>query len=134
MRDANNAAQTAAKREFAGTCQTPHCGTDLWTQAGSDTTRCKTCGTEYTAIRTWRTQAREYARDREHEIIAYPNTLSQRLAHIHGETITPEHIRLLASKGLLVRANPERGADGKKLRAMYRLGDVKDLIREKETA
>ena len=134
IRDATNAAQTAAKREFAGKCQTPHCQTDLWTTAGSDTTRCKTCGTEYTAIRTWRTQARDYAREREHEIVAYPNTLSQRLHHIHGETITPEHIRLLASKGLLQRANPERGSDGKKLRAMYRLGDVKDLIREKESA
>jgi hypothetical protein len=45
MRDATNAAQTAAKKEFAGKCQTTHCETDLWTTQGSDTTRCKTCGT-----------------------------------------------------------------------------------------
>lgn len=134
MRDCTNAAHTAAKREFAGTCQTPNCGTELWTTQGSDDTRCKTCGTEYTQIRSWRTQARTYAQDRENNIQGYPNTLSQRLAAIHGETITPEHIRLLASKGLLTRANPERDSDGKKLRAMYRLGDVKNLIRERETA
>lgn len=134
IRDATQAAHTAAKKEFAGTCRTPDCGTELWTIAGSDETRCKTCGTEYTAINTWRTQAQDYARNTEHNILGYPATLSQRLHHIHGETITPEHIRLLASKGLLTRANPERGSDGKKLRAMYRLGDVKNLIRERETA
>ena len=134
MRDCNQAANTTAGREFAGTCQTEHCGTELWTTTGNDTTRCKTCGTEYTAIQNWRTQARDYARNQEHDILGYPSTLSQRLSAIHGETITPEHIRLLASKGLLVRANPETGSDGKKLRAMYKLGDVKALIREKETA
>jgi hypothetical protein len=134
MRDATNAAQTAAKREFAGTCQTPHCQTDLWTTQGSDTTRCKTCGTEYTAIRTWRTQARDYAREREHEIVAYPQALSERLARIHGETVGADYIRVLAARGTLKRANPERGADGKKLRAMYRLGDVKNLLGQKETA
>lgn len=134
LNDCTRAAHKAAKQEFAGTCQTPDCRTELWTTQGSDDARCKTCGTEYTQIRTWRTQARTYAQDRENNITGYPNTLAQRLALIHGETITPEHIRLLASRGLLIRANPERGTDGKKLRAMYRLGDVKALIRAKENA
>ena len=134
MTDCTKAAHTAAKREFAGTCQTEHCGTELWTTQGADQTRCRTCGAEYASIQAWRKEARTYAQHAEHNILGYPNTLSQRLLAIHGETITPEHIRLLASKGLLVRANPETGIDGKKLRAMYRLGDVKNLIREKETA
>ena len=125
---------TQTRPQFAGTCQTPNCKTELWTTPNNDNATCKTCGTQYTQIRSWRTQARTYAQNTENNIQGYPNTLAQRLAAIHGETITPEHIRLLASKGLLTRANPERGTDGKKLRAMYRLGDIKALIREKDTA
>lgn len=113
----------------AGTCQTPNCQTELWTTQGSDDARCKTCGTEYTQIRTWRTQARTYAQDTEHNIVAYPQALAERLARIHGETIGADYIRVLAARGILKRANPERGSDGKKLRAMYKLGDVKELIK-----
>lgn len=128
MRDATQAAHTAAKKEFAGTCQTDGCKTELWTTQGSDDARCKTCGTEYTQIRSWRTQARTYAQDTEHNIIAYPQALAERLARIHGETIGADYIRVLAARGILKRANPERGSDGKKLRAMYKLGDVKNLL------
>jgi DNA-directed RNA polymerase subunit RPC12/RpoP len=117
------------ERQFAGTCQTPDCGTELYAIKGEDHTTCRTCGTHYEQIQEWRTQATNYARNQEHDIIGYPNALSQRLNRVHGETITPEHIRLLASRGLLVRANPERNEAGKVLRPMYRLGDVAALVK-----
>jgi hypothetical protein len=117
------------ERQFAGTCQTPDCGTELFAIKGEDNATCRTCGTNYEQIQEWRTQATNYARNQEHDIIGYPNALSQRLNRVHGETITPEHIRLLASRGLLVRANPERNEHGKVLRPMYRLGDVAALVK-----
>jgi len=134
LRDCTQAAHTAAKRIFAGTCQTEHCGTELWTITGTDTTRCRTCGAEYHAISEWRTKAKAYAQDRENDILGYPQALAQRLATIHGETIGADYIRVLAARGALKRANPERGADGKKLRALYRLGDIKQLIQGSVTA
>jgi hypothetical protein len=123
--------RTATHKEFAGTCQTPECGADMFVRAGEDNARCKTCGAEYAAVQQWRTTAKRYARDTEADVLGYPSTLAQRLARVHGETITPEHIRLLASRGVLIRANPEVGADGKKLRPMYKLGDVKALVKPK---
>jgi hypothetical protein len=128
LKDCERAAHLAAHKEFAGACQTEGCGAELFVQAGQDRTTCKVCGSEYEAVQEWRTGAKTYARQVDADTIGYPVTLSQRLARVHGETITPEHIRLLASKGLLHRANPERGEDGKKLRAMYRLGDIKALL------
>jgi len=128
---ATNTASRSQNREFAGTCQTPDCGAELYALKGEDNTTCRTCGTEYNAVQEWRTNATTYARNQEHEIIGYPNALSQRLSRVHAETITPEHIRLLASRGLLVRANPERNELGKVLRPMYRLGDVTALIKPK---
>jgi len=119
------------EREFAGTCQTPDCNTELYALKGEDNTTCRTCGTEYAGIQEWRTNATTYARNQDNDIIGYPNALSQRLNRVHGETITPEHIRLLASRGLLNRANPERNEAGKVLRPMYRLGDVTALIKPK---
>lgn len=131
LTNANNTANHANNRQFAGTCQEHGCGAELYVTKGADTTNCRTCGAEYVAIQEWRDTATTYARNQEHDIIGYPNALSQRLHRVHGENITPEHIRLLASKGLLVRANPERNEQGKVLRPMYRLGDIKDLVRAK---
>lgn len=128
---ANNTANHAHNRQFAGTCQETGCGAELYVTKGADTTNCRTCGAEYVAIQEWRDTATTYARNQDNNIIGYPNALSQRLHRVHGENITPEHIRLLASKGLLVRANPERNEHGKVLRPMYRLGDVKALVRPK---
>jgi hypothetical protein len=126
-----NVTHRAQKREFAGTCTTENCGAELWVTIGGDDTRCKVCGTTYTAVQEWRNGARDYARKTENDIVGYPDALSKRLRAVHGEDITPEHIRLLASRGLLERANPERGSDGKKLRAMYRLGDIRTLLEGK---
>jgi hypothetical protein len=131
LRKANNTANRASNREFAGTCQTHGCGAELYVTKGADQTTCKTCGAEYAAIQEWRDTAKTYAKNQDNDIIGYPNALSQRLHRVHGENITPEHIRLLASKGLLVRANPERNELGKVLRPMYRLGDVKALVKPK---
>jgi predicted RNA-binding Zn-ribbon protein involved in translation (DUF1610 family) len=131
---ANNTANRANNRQFAGTCQETGCGAELYVTKGADQTACRTCGAEYVALQEWRETATTYARNQEHDIIGYPNALSQRLHRVHGENITPEHIRLLASRGVLVRANPERNEAGKVLRPMYRLGDIKDLIKAKEEA
>jgi hypothetical protein len=131
LRKANSVNNRAANREFAGTCQTHGCGAELYVPKGADQTTCKTCGAEYAAIQEWRDTAKTYAKNQDNDIIGYPNALSQRLHRVHGENITPEHIRLLASKGLLVRANPERNELGKVLRPMYRLGDVKALVKPK---
>lgn len=128
---ANNTANRAHNRQFAGTCQETGCGAELYVTKGADTTNCRTCGAEYVAIQEWRDTATTYARNQENDIVGYPNALSQRLHRVHGENITPEHIRLLASRGVLTRANPERNEHGKILRPMYRLGDIKDLIRPK---
>jgi hypothetical protein len=128
LNECGNVTHHAQRREFAGTCQTPDCGTELWVTIGGDDTRCRTCDATYTAVQEWRQGARDYAKKTEDDIVGYPATLAQRLATIHGETVGADYIRVLASRGLLTRANPERGADGKKLRAMYRLGDVKQLI------
>lgn len=131
---ANNTANRAHNRQFAGTCQETGCGAELYVTKGADTTNCRTCGAEYVAIQEWRDTATTYARNLENDIVGYPNALSQRLHRVHGENITPEHIRLLASRGVLARANPERNEHGKVLRPMYRLGDIKDLIKTKEEA
>lgn len=131
LKTATNTAERTQNREFAGICQTHGCGAELYVTKGANETTCRTCGAEYAAIQEWRDTAKTYARNKEHDIVGYPNALSQRLHRVHGENITPEHIRLLASKGLLTRANPERNEAGKVLRPMYRLGDVKDLIRPK---
>ena len=128
LTNCENVTNQAQHREFAGTCQTPDCGTELWVKIGGDDTRCPTCTASYTAVQEWREGARDYARKTEDDIVGYPSTLSQRLATVHGEQVGADYIRVLASRGLLNRANPERGVDGKKLRAMYRLGDVKKLI------
>jgi hypothetical protein len=131
LRAATNVAERTQNREFAGTCQTHGCGAELYVTKGADNTSCKTCGAEYAAIQEWRDTAKTYAKNQDNDIIGYPNALSQRLHRVHGENITPEHIRLLASKGLLTRANPERNELGKVLRPMYRLGDVKALVKPK---
>ncbi len=128
------ATRTAAQLQFAGTCQTVDCGAELFVRNGEDSARCRVCGVEYQEVQEWRSKAKAYARDTDHDIIGYPDAISQRLLRVHGEQITPEHIRLLASKGVLKRTNPMHGDSGKQLRAMYRLGDVKDLITDKEEA
>lgn len=118
----------AANQEFAGTCQTEGCGAEMWVKAGADEARCGVCSAEYTQVREWRNGAREYARSVDDEVVGYPTALSIRLKKIHGIDITPAHISMLADRGHLARANPERGADGKKLRAMFKLGDVRKLL------
>lgn len=128
LKDCERAAHLAAHKEFAGSCQTEGCGAELFVAAGQDHTTCKVCGSEYEAIQEWRTGAKTYARQVDADTIGYPTMLSQRLARVHGLEVGADYIRVLASRGLLHRANPERGDDGKKLRAMYRLGDIKDLI------
>ena len=115
-------------KQFAGTCQTDGCGTDLYTGQGSNHARCGTCGAEYEAVQEWRDGAKEYARAQDDNTVGYPDALSQRLNRVHGIDIGADYIRKLASLGTLKRANPERGPDGKKLRAMYRLGDIKAIL------
>ncbi|MGO4583622.1 hypothetical protein AB4Z38_07005 [Arthrobacter sp. 2RAF6] len=128
LKDCERAAHLAAHKEFAGTCQTEDCGAELFVAAGQDRTTCKVCGAEYEAVQEWRTGAKTYARQVDADTIGYPTMLAQRLARVHGLEVGADYIRVLASRGLLHRANAERGDDGKKLRAMYRLGDIKDLI------
>jgi hypothetical protein len=132
VRDCERATRTATQAEFAGTCPTD--GTELFTHAGGATATCRTCATVYEDVQGWRTTAKAYARQTDDEVIGYPKALSERLAKVHGETITPQHIRLLASKGLLDQVNPERGEDGRLNRPMYKLGDIKALITEEEAA
>ena len=132
IRDCQKATHTATQAQFAGTC--PEDGTELYAHAGDNTATCRTCTTVYTDIQEWRTSATEYAKAQDDSIVGYPDAISKRLARVHGEEITPEHVRLLASRGLLIRANPEHNEHGKVLRPMYRLGDVKALIKPKEEA
>jgi hypothetical protein len=128
VRTCQHAAQLLEHKQFAGTCQTDDCGADLFTASGSNHARCGTCGTEYEAIQEWRNGAKEYARAQDDNTVGYPDALSQRLNRVHGIDIGADYIRVLASRGILTRANPERGQDGKKLRAMYRLGDIKQIL------
>jgi hypothetical protein len=128
LKDCERAAHLAAHKEFAGACQTEGCGAELFVTAGQDRTTCKVCMVEYEAIQEWRTGAKTYARQVDADTVGYPTMLSQRLARVHGLEVGADYIRVLASRGLLNRANAERGDDGKKLRAMYRLGDIKDII------
>ena len=126
VRDCEKATRTATQAEFAGTC--PEDGTELFTHQGGNTATCRTCTTLYEDIQTWRATANAYARSTDDDIVGYPKALSERLAKVHGETITPQHIRLLASKQLINQVNPERGDNGRLNRPMYRLGDIKDHI------
>ena len=128
VRQCERAGRLLEHKQFAGACQTEACGTDLYTEQGSNHARCGTCGTEYEAVQEWRDGAKEYARAQDDNLIGYPDALSQRLNRVHGITIGADYIRKLASLGTLKRANPERGPDGKKLRAMYRLGDIKTIL------
>jgi len=134
VRQCEQAGRLLEHKQFAGTCQTQDCGTDLYTEQGSNHARCGTCGAEYEAVQEWRNGAKEYARAQDDNLIGYPDSLSQRLKRVHGIDIGADYIRVLASRGILVRANPERGEDGKKLRALYRLGDIKAIIQPKDVA
>ena len=126
VRDCEKATRTATQAEFAGTC--PEDGTELFTHQGGNTATCRTCTTIYEDIQEWRATAQAYARTTDDDIVGYPKALSERLAKVHGETIGADYIRVLANRGILVRVNPERGDNGKVLRPMYKLGDVKKLI------
>lgn len=132
VRECEKATRTATQAEFAGTC--PEDGTELYTHAGGQTATCRTCTTVYENVQDWRTTAKAYARATDDDIVGYPKALSERLAKVHGETIGADYIRVLAARGLLVRVNPERGEDGKVLRAVYKLGDIKKLITKEEAA
>lgn len=132
VRDCERATRTALQAEFAGTCPTDQ--TELFTHAGGSTATCRTCSVVYEDVQTWRTTAKAYARATDDEVIGYPKALSERLAKVHGETIGADYIRVLAARGLLERVNPERGEDGKILRPMYKLGDIKALITKEEAA
>lgn len=134
VRTCEHAARLLEQKQFAGTCQTDGCGTDLFTDAGSNHARCRTCGAEYEAIQEWRHGAKEYAKAQDDEMVGYPDKLAQRLNHVHNLDIGADYIRVLASRGILTRANPERGEDGKKLRAMYRLKDIKDILKGSRNA
>ena len=128
VRQCERAGRLLEHKQFAGTCQTEACGADLYTEQGSNHARCGTCGAEYEAIQEWRNGAKEYARQQDNNMVGYPEAIAQRLSRVHGITIGADYIRKLASLGTLKRANPERGTDGKKLRAMYRLGDIKTIL------
>lgn len=132
VRDCERATRTATQAEFAGTCPTDQ--TELFTHAGGSTATCRTCSVVYEDVQTWRTTAKAYARATDDDIVGYPKALSERLAKVHGETITPQHIRLLASKEVIFQVNPERGTDGRLNRPMYRLGDIKEAITSTEEA
>ena len=132
VRDCERATRTALQAEFAGTCPTD--GTELFTHAGGATATCRTCSTVYEDVQGWRDTAKAYARATDDDIVGYPKALSERLNKVHGETITPQHIRLLASKEVISQVNPERSEDGKILRPVYRLGDIKKLITKEEAA
>lgn len=134
VRTCEHAARLLEQKQFAGTCQTDGCGTDLFTDSGSNHARCRTCGAEYEAIQEWRHGAKEYARSQDDELVGYPDALAQRLRAVHGIDIEGDYIRVLASRTVITRANPERGQDGKKLRAMYRLGDIKDILKGSRNA
>jgi len=134
LRACEHAARLLEHKQFAGTCQTQNCGTDLFTDQGSNHARCRTCGAEYEAIQEWRNGAKAYAQQQDNEMVGYPDALSQRLNKVHGIDIGADYIRVLASRGILTRANPERGTDGKKLRAMYRLGDIKTILKGSRAA
>jgi hypothetical protein len=132
VRDCEKATHTATQAEFAGTC--PEDGSELFTHAGGATATCRTCSVVYEDVQGWRTTAKAYARQTDDDIIGYPKALSERLNKVHGETVGADYIRVLAARGLLFRVNPERGEDGKILRPMYRLGDIKQLITKEEAA
>jgi hypothetical protein len=132
VRDCERATRTATQAEFAGTCMRDD--TELFTHQGGQTAACRTCGTLYENVQDWRQDAKAYARATDDDIVGYPKALSERLAKVHGETIGADYIRVLAARGLLVRVNPERGEDGKVLRPMYKLGDIKALITKEEAA
>ena len=132
VRDCEKATRTATQAEFAGTC--PEDGTELFTHAGGATATCRTCSVVYEDVQGWRDTAKAYARATDDDIIGYPKALSERLNKVHGETITPQHIRLLASKEVIFQVNPERGTDGRLNRPMYRLGDIKKAITSTEEA
>jgi len=132
VRDCERATRTATQAEFAGTC--PEDGTELFTHAGGQTATCRTCSVVYEDVQGWRNTAKAYARATDDDIVGYPKALSERLNKVHGETVGADYIRVLAARGLLTRVNPERGDDGKVLRPLYRLGDIKQLITKEEAA
>ena len=132
VRDCEKATRTATQAEFAGTC--PEDGTELFTHAGGNTATCRTCTQVFEDVQGWRDTAKAYARATDDDIVGYPKALSERLAKVHGETVGPDYIRVLAARGLLVRVNPERNDEGRVLRPLYRLGDIKVLITKDEAA
>lgn len=126
VKECEQVTHRAAGKEFAGTCQKD--GTNLYAVIGSDEARCTTCGTEYRDIQRWRDEAKRYAKHTDDDIIGYPQALSQHLNRVHGENIGADYIRVLANRGILKRHNPEETPEGKKLRPVYRLGDIKQLL------
>jgi hypothetical protein len=128
---AQNAAERAQPKVFAGTCgfESAHpdapdepivCGAELYALPGDDEARCKVCGSTY-AVQQWRAHGRTAA---EYAILSAPE-LSRALGG-YGLNIRPATIRQWATRKHLSRANPDHDEDGRPIPAMYRLGDALD--------
>jgi hypothetical protein len=128
---AQNAAERAQPRVFAGTCgyETAHpdtpdepitCGAELYALPGDHEARCKKCGSTYD-VQQWRAHGRTAA---EYAILT-ATELSRALGG-YGLDIRPARVRLWSHRGLLARANPDHDEDGRPIPAMYRLGDALD--------
>lgn len=116
-----NVTRKAEQKVFGGTCAED--GTSLYASKGSDSARCKTCGTTYEVI-AWRA----HARTAKEYHIGTPAELSRALSSpAYGIEVSSDLIWRWARRGKIERANEEADENGVALKPTYRLKDVLDL-------
>lgn len=125
IRDAKVAGQVDQRGQpkvFAGTCA--DCSTELYATKGETEARCKGCGQTYEVLK-WRA----HAATAKNYYIGTATDLSRKLsAPQYGYEITADQIRKWANRDKLTRANPLEDEHGKPIPPAYRLGDLLDII------
>lgn len=118
-----------AERWYAGPCDGldgQHCGADLYARVGARIVACRSCEAEYDVA-----ERREWLLDIAEDELLTAAEMSRALPVLAGREVTSSMIRGYAARGRLLRRSvaPE-GADVTDGRALYRVGDVIDLLHD----
>jgi hypothetical protein len=116
-----------ADRMYAGRCgsvdEDTTCQVDLYAKVGARLLVCRSCGTEWNVA-----DRREWLLKEAEEVLATAVEISRAVSWLGAEPLTADRVRQWAARErLLVRGHDRYG------KALYRVGDVIDLVAGGET-
>lgn len=114
---ARRAIDRAPDRVFAGPCDTPDCGTDLYALEGAAGVLCPVCGA-LRDVQAWRRSRLDDAAD----TLLTLTEMTRAIGDAGGVTVTRRRLEGWVNRGRLVRAGHIGGT------ATYRVGDVLDIL------